>query len=140
MGGVIIALCLMMHLYTYRNGGIQYLGSSTLWLTIMTMLGLLTLLMGFKQYRSWSESRVGLWLQALGRHTLDIYFIHYFLLPRNLNIIGEWFRDNPNPIIEYVLALTIAVAVIMASLLVGRIIRLSPTLAHWLLGARNIKI
>ncbi len=75
----------------------------------------------------------------MGRYTLDIYFIHYFLLPTKLSMVGEWFRVNPNPIIEYALALAIAVVVIGASLLVGRIIRLSPALAYWLLGEKKRK-
>ena len=54
-----------------------------------------------------------------------------------LVVVGEWFRANPNPVIEYVLAMAVAAVVIAASLLVGRIIRLSPTLAHWLLAAKK---
>ena len=52
-------------------------------------------------------------------------------------MVGEWFQAHPNPIVEYVLAMAIAAVVIVASLLVGRIIRLSPTLAHWLLAAKK---
>lgn len=73
----------------------------------------------------------------IGRYTLDIYFIHYFFLPRNLSMIGEWFKLNPNPLIEYVLAMLMAVILIAASLLVGQVIRLSPALAHWLLAETN---
>ena len=76
-------------------------------------------------------------LQTIGCYTLDVYFIHYFFLPRNMGMVGEWFQAHPNPIVEYVLAMAIAAVVIVASLLVGRIIRLSPTLAHWLLAAKK---
>ena len=136
-GGGIIVACILLHFYTYRGGGIAYIGSSTLWLAMTTLSALIVILMGFKQYEGWSESPVGRLLQMLGRYTLDIYFIHYFFLPRNMAGIGEWFKANPNPIIEYMLAMAVAVVVIAASLLVGRIIRLSPILAHWLLAAKR---
>lgn len=126
-----------MHIFTYRGGGMSYIGSSTLWYAVLTFMGLMVLLMGFRQYEGWSESGIGRVLQTIGRYTLDVYFIHYFFLPRNMAVIGEWFKANPNPIIEYVLAMAIAAVVIAASLLVGRIIRLCPTLAHWLLAAKK---
>lgn len=136
-GGVIVLTCLIFHLYTYKDDNIAYIGSSTLWLAILTFTGLMALLMGFRQYESWSESRIGRMLQTIGRYSLDVYFIHYFFLPRNMGMVGEWFQAHPNPIVEYVLAMAIAAVVIVASLLVGRIIRLSPTLAHWLLAAKK---
>lgn len=137
LGGVILPICLVMHLYTYRDGYLATLGSGTLWFAVLTLTGLMVLLMGFRQYEGWSESGIGRVLQTIGRYTLDVYFIHYFFLPRNLGVVGEWFRANPNPVIEYVLAMAVAAVVIAASLLVGRIIRLSPTLAHWLLAAKK---
>lgn len=133
-GGVILIFYIVSHIYTYKDGGINYIGSSTLWFALITISGLLVLLYGFKQYVSWSTSWVGKRLQMVGRYTLDVYFIHYFFLPRNLNMVGEWFKANPNPLIEYVSALLIAVVLIAVSLFVGRIIRLSPILAHWLLA------
>ena len=135
--GVIVLTCFILHLYTYKDSNIAYIGSSTLWLAVTTISGLFVILMGFIRYKSWSESRLGNLLQLIGRYSLDVYFIHYFFLPRNMAVIGEWFISNPNPIIEYTLAMAVAVVVIVASLLVGRIIRLSPILAHWLLAAKN---
>lgn len=137
MGGVVLVLCCLFHLYTYKDGGMNYLGSSTLWFALTTISGLLVILWGFKRYALWSSSLIGRNLQMIGRYTLDIYFIHYFFLPRNLSMIGEWFKLNPNPLIEYVLAMLMAVILIAASLLVGQVIRLSPALAHWLLAETN---
>lgn len=136
-GGVVLVLCCLFHLYTYKDGGMNYLGSSTLWFALTTISGLLVILWGFKRYALWSSSLIGRNLQMIGRYTLDIYFIHYFFLPRNLSMIGEWFKLNPNPLIEYVLAMLMAVILIAASLLVGQVIRLSPALAHWLLAETN---
>lgn len=103
---------------------------------VCTLTALIVVLMGFRRYACWSESRLGHTLQSIGRYSLDVYFIHYFFLPRNLQMVGEWFRVNCNPILEFAAALAIAAAVIAASLLVGRLIRLNPTLARWLLSAK----
>lgn len=135
-GGVILAVCLLLHLYTYKGGGINSIGSLNLWIMICTLTALIVVLMGFRRYTCWSESRIGHKLQSIGRYSLDVYFIHYFFLPRNLPMVGEWFRVNSNPILEFAAALAIAAAVIAASLLVGRLIRLNPTLARWLLAAK----
>lgn len=73
-GGVILSLCILLHFYTYKDGGINYIGSSTLWFALTTVSGLMVLLMGFQQYTSWSTSWVGRKLQMIGQYTLDIYF------------------------------------------------------------------
>ena len=135
--GVIVLSCFILHIYTYKDGRISYIGSSTLWLTVTTLSGVFVILMGFLKYKSWSESRIGNILQTIGRYSLDVYFLHYFFLPSNLKLIGDWFKINPNPIIEYTMAIAIATVLIAASLIVGRIIRLSPMLAHWLLAAKK---
>lgn len=138
-GSWIILLCLLFHIYIYKDiDNINHFHYKLL-LKPAIILGLLGLVLGFKKYDSWSTSWTGKKLQIIGRYTLDIYFIHYFLVPRNLDVLGEWFKNNPNPLIEYVTAMFVASLLIVASLLVGRIIRLSPILAHWLLGENKIK-
>lgn len=78
---------------------------------------------------------IGRSLQYIGRRTLDIYLIHFFLLPKGLNFI-TLFNDYPMPIIEATASLIIALIIVAACLLLGNIIRLSPLLAHWLFGAK----
>lgn len=138
-GSLIILLCFIFHVYIYINNDNVYLFQYKLFLIPATILGLLVLLLCFKNYESWSSSWVGKNLQTVGRYTLNIYFIHYFFLPRNLSVIGDWFKINPNPLIEYVIAVIIAVIVINASILIGHVIRLSPVLAHCLLGEKYHK-
>lgn len=81
-----------------------------------------------------SASRAGRGLQFIGRRTLDIYFIHYFFLPRHLDAVGVWFETNSNFIVEYIFAIVAAIAVMAVALGVGAIIRLSPILSHILLA------
>ena len=138
MGGVLIALSMVMHLFSYRDAEFVTFGfSSTLWIMVMTMTGLMAILMGFRRYPEWSDGCAGRMLQTVGRRSLDVYFIHYFFLPRNMNVVGRWFAENPNALVEFALCLLIAVVVIVASLIAGRIIRVNPVLAHWLLGAKG---
>lgn len=135
LGILLLTICFLFHLilYKYNISNFQY----ELCLIPTTILGLLVLLWGFEKYTTWSTSWTGKKLQIIGRYTLDIYFIHYFFLPRNLSIIGDWFKQYSNPIIEYVLALIIAAMLIVVSMFIGRIIRLSSLLAHWLLGEKK---
>ena len=135
-GGGILAFFLI-HIFTYKDGDIAYLGSSTWWLMLSTLSGLFVIACAFRKYEWLSESKVGRGLQYIGRYTLDIYFIHYFIIPRHLSMVGKWFKLNPNPFIEFILAVGIAGALVIASLAISKIIRMSPTLAHWTLGVKN---
>lgn len=81
------------------------------------------------------ETVLGKSLQYIGRRTLDIYLIHYFLIPNNLDIVTV-FVDHPMPIIEATASLLVTLLIIGGSLLISNIIRLSPFLAHWMFGAK----
>lgn len=83
-----------------------------------------------------THTKGGKWLQYIGRHTLEIYFLHFFFLPKNLNTLGEWLFQNPNPAIELAISLVLALPVIFTSLIVSNIINLSPLLAKFLFGAK----
>ena len=83
-----------------------------------------------------NEKRLGRIMQYTGRHTLDIYLIHFFLIPYNLTIVTI-FKDHPMPVLEFTASAIIAIIIIAACLLVSNIIRLSPFLAHWLFGAKK---
>jgi fucose 4-O-acetylase-like acetyltransferase len=81
-------------------------------------------------------TKIGSCLQFIGKHTLDIYLIHYFFLPYNMSFIGKWLGENPNYLLEFSMSLTLALLVIVCCLLVSKIIRLSPILAYYLLGQK----
>lgn len=83
------------------------------------------------------DTKLGRVLQYIGRRTLDIYLLHYFFLPRNLEMVGKFFADNPNPTIELFVSLALATLVIALCLLMSKIIRMSPFLAHWLFGVKE---
>ena len=108
-------------------------------LIILGLLGIITTFSFFRknEYYFQNESYTGKALQYIGRRTLDIYLIHYFFIPRNL--------DNPivislisnNPTIEFILSISLALAVILLCLITSNIIRTSPYLAHFLFGVKH---
>ena len=85
-----------------------------------------------------SSTRLGNCLQYIGKHTLDIYFIHYFFLPYNMSFVGQWLLKYPNPILEFFISVTLASIVISVCLIVSRIIRISPLLTYLLLGGKSL--
>lgn len=103
-------------------------------------LGVAIVFMFFRKYQASfaSNTPLGRILQYVGRHTLDIYLLHYLFLPKGLNVVGQFFADYPNnQILELFLSLLLAILVIGICLLASNIIRLSPFLAHWLFGAKR---
>jgi len=81
-------------------------------------------------------SRVGRGLQYIGKLTLDIYLLHYYFLPRNMNVLGIFFKAPPNPTIEQFVSGIFALMVISLCLAVSSVVKLSPVLAHWLFGVK----
>ncbi len=74
-------------------------------------------------------------LQLIGRRTLDIYLIHYFVLPYNLVRPDVWLQYHHNTLFVP-LALILAFWVILISLLISSLLRVSPLLAKYLLGGK----
>ena len=105
----------------------------------MSLLGLVILFSFFRKKQALfsHETRLGRVFQYTGRRTLDIYLIHYFLIPSNLHEVVTVFHDYSMPIIEFSVSTVIAIIIMAMSLLIGNIIRLSPLLAHWIFGAKK---
>lgn len=75
-------------------------------------------------------------MQYVGRHTLDIYLLHYFFLP-TLPVLAGVVRGVA--VIELSVTLIISIIIIMITLLVSEVIRSSDFLAHYLFGAKSKK-
>lgn len=76
-------------------------------------------------------------LKFIGKRTLDIYLLHYFFISYNLPEIFPYFKNNNLPLIEFTCSIIMAVLIIIACLTISSIIRLSPTLGHFLFGAKK---
>jgi fucose 4-O-acetylase-like acetyltransferase len=74
-------------------------------------------------------------LQLIGRRTLDIYLIHYFVLPYDLVSLNVWLQYHNNTLFVPT-ALILALWVVIISLLISSILRVSPLLAKYLFGAK----
>lgn len=102
-------------------------------------LGLMLVFSFFRKYQNsfTQDSKIGKMLQYIGRRTLDIYLLHYFFLPRNLSSLGEFFINNANPTLEFIVSMILAIIVVGACLLMSNVIRISPLLGHYLFGVKR---
>lgn len=74
-------------------------------------------------------------LQLIGRRSLDIYLIHYFVLPYDFVQLDVWLPYHNNTIFVP-MAFILALWVIIISLLISNILRISPLLAKYLFGTK----
>ena len=78
---------------------------------------------------------ISFFLKFVGIRTLDIYLLHYFFLPRFLMAYSLQFHAH-NSTIQFLAIMSIALIVLLLSLLTSYILRLSPFLAHYLFGVK----
>ena len=74
-------------------------------------------------------------LQLIGRRTLDIYLIHYFVIPYDLVSLDTWLQYHHNTLFVP-MALILALWVVIISLVISSFLRVSPLLAKYLFGAK----
>ena len=110
---------------------------------IRRFIGLLFVYSIFYNYKDFydSENPIAHGLRFVGRRTLDIYMIHYFLIPDLVSyrsvLLGA--LTPQNTILEFFVVLLFASLIIAMSLLISAIIRSSSTLGHYLLGVKITK-
>lgn len=106
----------------------------------LAMYSLLALvIMFFRHYQqSFTTARpTGRVLQYIGTRTLDIYLLHFILLPR-LPLIGSWLdAHQPNFVVDIVLAVAVAAIVIAFCLLISNVLRVSPLFSQYLFGRKR---
>lgn len=127
-------------------GATDYLRWHTLrlvWANLPRTLAIFSLLlivvMAFRRYEHVfsKERRFGRVMQLVGRRTLDIYLLHYLLLPKLPGLKG-YFDGNPRDFLsEQVVTVGVAVIVVAACLGLSALLRTSPLLAKWLFGSEN---
>ena len=112
------------------------------WTNLPKTLAMYTLMcvvvMVFRHYQQYfaKDTRIGRGLQYIGTRTLDIYLLHFILLPK-MPQVGAWLNDNhPNFVLDIVLAVGVALIVIAFCLLVSNILRVSPILKEYLFGRK----
>ena len=142
-GNIAMALTLIIFvacLFLLYHPGCSAIVPKSLWwflrLEIVGFAGVALVFAFFYRNRKFfdkTDNRLVATMLYVGRRTLDIYLIHYFFIPSQLTFMpalsgaGQFF-------VHFVVATIGAVFVTALSLAVSRIIRLSPFLAHYLLG------
>ena len=97
---------------------------------------LLLVVMFFRHYQTWFDEgqRAGRFLSFIGTRTLDIYLLHFLLLPK-MPQVGQWLNANqPNFLLSIVLSVSVALVVIAFCLLASQLLRVSPFLQLYLFG------
>lgn len=103
---------------------------------LLGFLGIIIIVSFFSDNESlFSRGNIlGKYLQHLGVRTLDIYLLHYFFVPRNLDQVGRWLENYCNPIIELSAEVIVAFVVILFCLVASGLLRCSDYLAKLLFG------
>lgn len=99
---------------------------------------MLMVVMFFRYYKDAvsKATAVGRGLQYIGVRTLDIYLLHYILMPR-LRMVGPWLDSmHPNFILEVVMTVSVALVVIAFCCLASNILRVSPFFKKYLFGRK----
>ncbi len=104
--------------------------------TLSMYLLVTILVMFFRHYEAWftKDKALGRGIQYIGTRTLDIYLLHYILLP-SIPCVGVWLNAHqPNFVVDIVLSFTVALVVIAFCLLISNVLRISPFLRLHLFG------
>lgn len=75
-------------------------------------------------------------LKYIGQRTLDIYLLHYFVLPRFLLFYAPQLRAYNSRWLEFLVAMLLALVVVAICLFVSYVVRLNPFLGHYLFGVK----
>lgn len=119
--------------------------SSTVYSLVSSLSGVLLVFAFFRYYRMKFEmndsNNIGFIERQfifVGRRTLDIYFIHYFLIFSNLEAVLPNMAVINSPFIEFLMSLSISLIIVAISLLFSSVLRINPWLA-WILFGKKIK-
>lgn len=108
---------------------------------ITCLIGFAGLLIVYNTFRVYKDSfssdkKIGRMLQYIGKRTLEIYLLHYFLLP-TLPWVGDMLSKYNNAVLELFIGLFISLIVIAVCLVVSNILRTNPILAKYLCGVKS---
>ncbi len=97
---------------------------------------LLMVVMFFRHYQEWfvNSQPVGRTLQYVGTRTLDIYLLHFIVMPK-LKVVGTWLNANqPNFLLDIICSIGVAIPVIALCCLISHVLRVSPLFSKYLFG------
>lgn len=137
-GGILFYTIGQIAIAKYGTDSLHY-GSGITHLCIVS-IALLIIWKLFDSYPQLSKtSAISRFFTLVGRRSLDVYFIHYFFIPKDLSSWGLYFQSTDGIFISYLCAIILSIPLIYVSMGVGYILRLSPITSKLLLGASNNK-
>lgn len=99
---------------------------------------LIIVVMFFRHYQDsfTKDTFIGSKLQYVGVRTLDIYLLHFILLPK-LPMVGQFLDSHsPNFVLDIVLSMSVALIVVYFCCLVSNVLRISPIFRQYLFGRK----
>lgn len=131
---LIFFVLFVMNQMSYKFEGILF----HLNLIALEVSSLLVVFMVFYKYRLYFSSNqyIANTLTFLGKRTLDIYLIHYFFLPEDLSLFGDYFTTHPAMILEALFSGIITLLVIVFCLFISEALRCNPSISKYLLGTK----
>lgn len=137
-GGVLFYSIGQIAIAKYGTESLHY-GSGITNLCIVS-IALLIIWKLFDSYPQLSKtSAIGRFFTLVGRRSLDVYFIHYFFIPKDLSSWGIYFQSIDGVFISYLCAVLLSIPLIYISMGIGYILRLSPITSKLLLGVSDNK-
>lgn len=141
---ILIAFFVIWYIKAYYLASIE-IPTDTTWNVFSTLVdtasdycGLLVVYCYFQTYQIQftATTRIGRFLQFIGRRTLDIYLLHYFFLSP-IPSVGAWLEKNPNIVVELSIGLISSLLIIGCCLIISQLLRTSDFLAYWLFSAKK---
>ena len=105
---------------------------------VLAVCGILIVFSLFRHYQEnfSKEHFAGKCLQFIGRRTLDIYLIHFFFVYDGLSSVSQTFNFADAPFLSFVVSIAITLCVIIASIGVSQVLRVSQGISHLLFGIK----
>ena len=134
-----VVLFFVLAVDTWGISHSSYIGI-TFWIRLVAfeMSAVLTVFAVFRRHERWfsSSSKLAHAITFIGRHTLEIYLLHFFFLASDMSVIGIYFAEHPAPVAEMIVTGILTLAVVTLSLAVGEMLRASSLLGKYVLGGR----
>lgn len=104
---------------------------------IIALFGILIVFNVFRKKRIYFTQKkyISVGLKYIGRHTLEIYLLHYFFLS-HIPLVGSFIMKYPNLILELLVGFTFSLFVIGICLFCSNLIKTNSILGRYLLGRK----
>ena len=139
--GIILFFLLLYYKYSLAGCYDSYIVEKFFTRVVPMLLGLLGAFISFNYFRIYENNftrstKLGSLLQFIGKRTLDVYWLHYFFIPR-IPSVGDFIIENQSLIVEVSFVLVVAMIVVAFALLLSSILRTSKFLGLILFGVKR---